>query len=133
MGMTDPVADLLTRIRNGAKANKNAVDVPKSKLKKQIIQILLENKYLKDLVELPDNKQGILRIYLRYSAGDEPIIKGLQRISRPGLRTYFDSEKVKKSVHTMRGMMVISTSQGIMTNFDAAKKGFGGEVILRCW
>jgi len=133
MGMTDPVADLLTRIRNGAKAHKNAVDVPKSNLKKEIVQILLENKYLKDMIELPDNKQGILRVYLRYSAGDEPIIRGLQRISRPGLRTYFDAEKVKKSVHTMRGMMVVSTSQGIMTNFAASKKGVGGEVLLRCW
>lgn len=131
--MTDPVADLLTRIKNGAKAHKNAVDVPMSRLKKEIVQILLENKFLKDLIELPDNKQGILRVYLRYSAGDEPIIKGLQRISRPGLRTYFNAEKVKKSAHSMRGMMVVSTSQGLMTNFDAAKKGVGGEVLLRCW
>lgn len=133
MGMTDPVADLLTRIRNGAKAHKNAVDVPKSNLKKQIVQILLENKYLKDFIELPDNKQGILRVYLRYSAGDEPVIKGLQRISRPGLRTYFDAEKLKKSSHSQRGFMVVSTSQGVMTNFEAAKKGVGGEVLLKCW
>lgn len=133
MGMTDPVADLLTRIRNGAKAHKNAVNVPKSNLKKQIVELMLENKYLKDLVELPDPRQGILRVYLRYSVGDEPVIKGLQRISRPGLRTYFDAEKVKKSVHSMRGMMVVSTSQGVMTNFEAAKKGVGGEVLLRCW
>src|SRR5574341_793846 len=133
MGMTDPVADLLTRIKNGAKAHKNAVDVPMSRLKKEIVQILLENKFLKDLIELPDNKQGILRVYLRYSAGDEPIIKGLQRISRPGLRTYFNAEKVKKSAHSMRGMMVVYTSQGLMTNFDAAKKGVGGEVRLMCW
>ncbi|MGH8016306.1 MAG: 30S ribosomal protein S8 [Candidatus Zixiibacteriota bacterium] len=133
MGMTDPVADLLTRIRNGAKAHKNAVDVPMSNLKKQIVQILMENRYLKDMVELPDNKQGILRVYLRYSAGDEPTIKGLQRISRPGLRTYFDCEKLKKTMHSVRGMMVVSTSQGIMTNFEAAKKGIGGEVLLKCW
>ncbi len=133
MGMTDPVADLLTRIRNGAKAGKNAVDVPKSILKKKIVQILLQNKYLNDSMELPDNKQGILRVYLRYSVGDEPVIKGLQRISRPGLRTYFDAEKVKKSVHAYRGLMVVSTSQGVMTNYEAAKKGVGGEVLLRCW
>src|SRR3989304_2782206 len=111
MGMTDPVADLLTRIRNGAKAGKNAVDVPNSKLKKQIVQIMLENKYLNDSIELPDKKQGILRVYLRYSVGDEPVIKGLQRVSRPGLRTYFNAEKVKKSVHNYRGLMVVSTSQ----------------------
>lgn len=131
--MTDPVADLLTRIRNGAKAGKNAVDVPNSKLKKQIVKIMLANMYLKDSIELPDNKQGILRVYLRYSVGDEPVIKGLQRVSRPGLRTYFNAEKVKKSVHSYRGLMVVSTSQGVMTNFDAAKKGVGGEVLLRCW
>jgi len=133
MGMTDPVSDLLTRIRNGAKAHKNAVDVPRSNLKKEIVQILLENRYLKDMIELPDNKQGILRVYLRYSAGDEPIIKGIQRVSRPGLRTYFDAEKIKKTMHNIRGMMVVSTSQGVMTNFDAAKKGIGGEVLLKCW
>lgn len=133
MGMTDPVADLLTRIRNGAKAGKNAVDVPNSNLKKKIVQIMLENKYLKDSIELPDNKQGILRVYLRYSVGDEPVIRGLQRISRPGLRTYYDAEKVKKSLHNYRGLMVVSTSRGVMTNFEAAKKGVGGEVLLRCW
>jgi small subunit ribosomal protein S8 len=133
MGMTDPVADLLTRIRNGAKAHKNAVDVPKSKLKKEIVQIMLENKYLKDMIELPDNKQGILRIYLRYSVGDEPVIKGLQRVSRPGLRTYLNAEKLKKTALTQRGLMVVSTSQGVMTNYEAVKKGVGGEVLLRCW
>ena len=133
MTMTDPVADLLTRIRNGAKANKNAVDVPASNLKKEIVKILMNERYLKDLVELKDNKQGILRVYLRYSAGDVPIIKGIQRVSRPGLRSYFDSQKVKQTIHNSRGMMVISTSQGLMTNFEAARKGIGGEVLLKCW
>lgn len=133
MTMTDPVADLLTRIRNGAKANKNAIDVPASNLKKEIVKILMNERYLKDLVELKDNKQGILRVYLRYSAGDVPIIKGIQRVSRPGLRSYFDSQKVKQTIHNSRGMMVISTSQGLMTNFEAARKGIGGEVLLKCW
>jgi len=133
MTMTDPVADLLTRIRNGAKANKNAVDVPASNLKKEIVKILMNERYLKDMVEFKDNKQGILRVYLRYSAGDVPIIKGIQRVSRPGLRSYFDSQKVKQTIHNSRGMMVISTSQGLMTNFEAAKKGIGGEVLLKCW
>ncbi|MCH9023905.1 MAG: 30S ribosomal protein S8 [candidate division Zixibacteria bacterium] len=133
MTMTDPVADLLTRIRNGAKANKNAVDVPASNLKKEIVKILMNERYLKDMVELKDNKQGVLRVYLRYSAGDVPIIKGIQRVSRPGLRSYFDSQKVKQTIHNSRGMMVISTSQGLMTNFEAAKKGIGGEVLLKCW
>ena len=133
MTMTDPVADLLTRIRNGAKANKNAVDVPASNLKKEIVKILMNERYLKDMIELKDNKQGVLRVYLRYSAGDVPIIKGIQRVSRPGLRSYFDSQKVKETIHNSRGMMVISTSQGLMTNFEDAKKGIGGEVLLKCW
>lgn len=133
MTMTDPVADLLTRIRNGAKANKNAVDVPASNLKKEIVKILMNERYLKDMIELKDNKQGVLRVYLRYSAGDVPIIKGIQRVSRPGLRSYIDSNKVKQTIHNSRGMMVISTSQGLMTNFEAAKKGIGGEVLLKCW
>jgi small subunit ribosomal protein S8 len=131
--MTDPVADLLTRIRNGSKAEKNAIDVPASNIKREIVRILLENKYLRDVVELPDNKQGILRIYLRYSRGDEPVLKGITRVSKPGLRRYFSSEDVRLSVHNSRGMLVVSTSQGIMTNFDAAKRGVGGEALLRCW
>ncbi len=133
MSMTDPVADLLTRIRNGCKAEKNAIDVPASNIKREIVRILLENKYLRDVVELPDNKQGILRIYLRYSRGDEPVLKGITRVSKPGLRRYFSSEDVRLSVHNSRGMLVVSTSQGIMTNFDAAKRGVGGEALLRCW
>lgn len=133
MSMTDPVADLLTRIRNGSKAEKNAIDVPASNLKREIVRILLENKYLRDVVELPDNKQGILRIYLRYSKGDEPVLKGITRVSKPGLRRYFSSEDVRLSVHNSRGMLVVSTSQGVMTNFDAAKRGVGGEALLKCW
>ena len=133
MSMTDPVADLLTRIRNGSKAEKNAIDVPASNLKREIVRILLENKYLRDVVELPDNKQGILRVYLRYSRGDEPVLKGITRVSKPGLRRYFSSEDVRLSVHNSRGMLVVSTSQGVMTNFDAAKRGVGGEALLKCW
>lgn len=133
MSMTDPVADLLTRIRNGSKAEKNAIDVPASNIKREIVRILLENKYLRDMVELPDNKQGILRIYLRYSRGDEPVLKGITRVSKPGLRRYYSAEDVRLSVHNTRGMLVVSTSQGVMTNFDAAKRGVGGEALLRCW
>lgn len=133
MSMTDPVADLLTRIRNASKAHKNAVDVPASNLKREIVRLLMENRYVKDMIELPDNKQGILRIYLLYSRGDEPVLKGLERFSRPGLRRYFDSDAVRLSTFNRRGMTIISTSQGVMTNFKAAKKGIGGEVLCRCW
>ena len=133
MSMTDPIADLLTRIRNGSKAKKNAVDVPASNLKREVVRILQENSFIKDVVELPDNKQGILRVYLRYLKGDRPVLNGIQRISKPGLRKYYDAEQVRSSTFNDRGIMVISTSSGVMTNFAASKKGIGGEVVLKCW
>jgi len=133
MSMTDPIADLLTRIWNGSKAKKNAVDVPASNLKREVVRILREHRFIKDVVDLPDNKQGILRVYLRYVAGDTPVLKGIQRLSRPGLRRYFDAETVRQSTFNTRGMLVLSTSSGVMTNFEAARKGVGGEVLLRCW
>ena len=131
--MTDPIADLLTRIRNASKAKKNAVDIPASGLKREIVRILQEHNYINDMVELPDSKQGILRVYLRYNRQDDPVIKGLVRVSKPGLRQYFSAEKVKTTIHNMRGLMIVSTSNGVMTNFDAAQKGVGGEMICRCW
>jgi small subunit ribosomal protein S8 len=133
MNTTDPVADLLTRIRNASKARRNAVDIPASNLKREIIRILQESKYLKDMVELPDSKQGMLRVYLQYAKGDIPVIKGIERVSRPGLRKYFDATEVRLSTHNSRGIMVVSTSRGILTNHDAAKMGVGGEVMLKCW
>ncbi len=133
MTMTDPVADLLTRIRNASKAKKNAVDVPASGLKREIVRILKEQRFLNDVVELPDNKQGILRVYIRYDREDIPVLKGIQRVSRPGLRRYYDAKQVRRSTFNSRGMIVVSTSSGVMTNFEAAQKGVGGEVLLRCW
>ncbi len=133
MSMSDPIADLLTRIRNGSKAQKNAVDIPASNLKREIVRILKEHRFVKDFLELPDNKQGILRVYLRYVKDDRPVLKGIQRVSRPGLRRYFDAEKVKRSQFNSRGIIVLTTSSGVMTNFEAANKGIGGEAIMRCW
>jgi small subunit ribosomal protein S8 len=133
MSMTDPVADLLTRIRNASKAKKNAVDIPASRLKREIVRILKEQRFLNDVIELPDKKQGILRVYIRYNREDIPVLKGIRRISRPGLRRYFDSDHVRRSTFNTRGMIVISTSSGVMTNFEAAQKGVGGEALLQCW
>ncbi|RKX26968.1 MAG: 30S ribosomal protein S8 [Candidatus Zixiibacteriota bacterium] len=133
MSMTDPIADLLTRIRNGSKAQKTAVDIPASNLKREIVRILKELSFIKDMVELPDKKQGILRVYLRYVKDDRPVLKGIQRISRPGLRRYLDAVQVRQSTFNNRGIIVVSTSSGVMTNFEAAKKGIGGEAVLRCW
>lgn len=133
MSMTDPIADLLTRIRNGSKAKMTAVDIPASNVKREIIRILMEHSFVKDMVELPDNKQGVLRVYLRYVRDDRPVLKGIQRVSKPGLRKYFNSEEVRQSTFNNRGIMVVSTSSGVMTNFEATQKGIGGEVMLRCW
>ena len=133
MSMTDPVADLLTRVRNASKARKPVVDVPASNLKREIVRILKDNLYVRDFIELPDNKQGILRVYLRYSRGDVPVIKGLRRMSSPGLRRYLDAEKVRMSTRRSQGIAIVSTSSGVMTNFQAAEKGIGGEIMLRCW
>lgn len=133
MSMTDPVADMLTRIRNGSKAKKVAVDVPASNIKRAIAKILVEEKFLKDMIELPDNKQGILRIYLKYSKDDTPIIKGLRRISKPGLRRYFDLEKIRLLGKRQNGITIISTSQGIITNAQAFEKRVGGEALFNIW
>lgn len=133
MGMTDPVADLLTRIRNGSHAQKPAIDVPASNLKKEIVRILKDYNFVSDSIDLPDKKQGVLRVYLRYAAGDVPVIKGMKRVSRPGLRQYIDAEQVRLSTHNTRGISVLSTSSGVMSNFDAARKKIGGEVLLKCW
>lgn len=133
MSMTDPVADLLTRVRNASKARKPAVDVPASNIKREIVRILKDTKYIRDYIDLPDNKQGILRVYLRYSRGDVPVIKGIRRMSSPGLRRYLDAEKVKMSTRRTQGIAIISTSSGVMTNHEAAEKGIGGEIMLRCW
>lgn len=133
MSMTDPVADLLTRVRNASKARKPVVDVPASNLKREIVRILKDNLYVRDYIELPDNKQGILRVYLRYSKGDVPVIKGLRRVSSPGLRRYVDATKVRLSTRRTQGIAIVSTSSGVMTNFQAAEKGIGGEIMVRCW
>lgn len=133
MSMTDPVADLLTRIRNGAKAKKPAVDIPASKLKSEIVRILKESHFVRDFLSLPDNKQGILRVYLRYSRGDVSVIKGIQRVSSPGLRRYVGVDEVKLSTRRSQGITIISTSAGVMSNFEAARRGVGGEILVRCW
>lgn len=133
MSMSDPIADLATRLRNASRAKKNAVDVPASNIKREIVRIMIQKRYLKDVVEIPDAKQGILRVYLRYSQDDESVLRGIQRISTPGLRSYYDVDHVRSSTTNIRGMTLISTSQGLMTNYDALARGIGGEAVLRCW
>jgi small subunit ribosomal protein S8 len=133
MSMTDPIADMLTRIRNGAKAKRKAVDVPASNVKREIAKVLIREKFIKDMVELPDNRQGILRLYLKYNREDKPIIKGLKRLSTPGLRRYYGLDELKKIGNNQVGLVIISTSQGIMTNLEAYKNGLGGEAVCSVW
>jgi len=133
MSMTDPIADMLTRIRNASKARRNAVDIPASKLKREIARILKDHKYVRDYIELPDNKQGILRVYLKYSREDKPIIRGLRRVSRPGLRKYVSSEEAFRYSVGRQGIMILSTSSGVMANEEAMQKKVGGEAICVVW
>jgi len=132
MKVTDPIADMLTRIRNAYKAKHKTVDIPGSKMKKEIARILLENRFIRNYVEVEDNRQNLLRLYLSYSPKGGKKIDGLERVSKPGLRIYFDKDKLKKTGREF-GMYVLSTSQGVLTDSQARTKGIGGEVIFRVW
>lgn len=133
MSQTDPIADMLTRIRNGAKAKRRAVDIPASKLKREIARILLERQYIKHFEEFEDGKQGIVRVFLRYNKDDKSVISGIDRLSRPGLRKYVNSTEAPYMGRRKHGMTIISTSSGVMTNIEAGRKRVGGELICRVW
>ena len=133
MSMTDPIADMLTRIRNASKARKRAVDIPASNIKREIAKVLLDENFIKDIIDLPDRKQGIVRVYLKYSKDDEPIIKGMKRLSRPGLRKYIDLDDMRSLRRSRFGVTILSTSQGIMTTESAFEKRVGGEAICLIW
>ncbi len=128
MTMTDPVSDLLTRIRNASAARHVTVDVPASKLKLEITRILKEEGYISNYSLVEDSKQGILRIHLRYAAGKSPVITSLERVSRPGCRVYARKSEVP-SVLGGLGICILSTSQGVFTGKQAQEKGLGGEVL----
>lgn len=130
--MTDPIADMLTRIRNGNNAKHKSVDVPASKIKKEISEILLKEGYIKNYEVIDDDKQGTIRIDLKYGENNEKVISGIKRISKPGLRVYVHCEDVPKVLGGL-GIAVISTSKGILTDKEARKNGVGGEVICYVW
>ncbi len=130
--MTDPIADMLTRIRNAIQARFEKVDIPSSKMKVEIARILKEEGYITDYRVIKDNKQGILRIFLKYDENKRSAISGLKRVSRPGLRIYRDKESIPKVLSGL-GVAIISTSKGIMTDRQARKVGVGGEVICFVW
>ena len=128
MTMTDPVSDLLTRIRNASKARHETVDVPSSKMKLEIARLLKEEGYISNYALVQDNKQGIIRIQLRYATGKSPVISALDRVSRPGCRVYADKTEIPTVLGGL-GICILSTSQGVLTGKQAQEKGLGGEVL----
>ena len=132
MGLTDPIANTLTIIRNGLIPRKTKVDVPFSKLSQEIVDILKREKFIKDFKLIDDKKQGLLRVYLKYTKSGDSAIKGLKRISRPGLRIYVKNDKIP-TVFGGLGMAILSTSRGIATNVQAKEMQVGGEVLCYVW
>ncbi|MBD3168255.1 MAG: 30S ribosomal protein S8 [candidate division Zixibacteria bacterium] len=132
MSMTDPIADMLTRIRNASKAKKRFVDIPSSKIKVELARILEEKDFISRYAVLKDNKQGIIRIKMRYTPDQQSVFTQLRRVSKPGLRQYMSRDDLHKQKRRL-GTLVISTSQGVMTEDDAREKGIGGEAICRIW
>lgn len=132
MHITDTIADLLTRIRNASAAKHETVDVPASNMKKAITQILLDEGYIKSFTVIEDGKQGIIRIVLKYTAAKTPVITGLRRVSKPGLRIYTSCEEMPKVLKGL-GIAVLSTPKGIMTDKEAKKQNVGGEVLAFVW
>ena len=132
MGMTDPIADMLTRIRNGSKAGKKWIDVPASRLKKELARILAEEHFIEKYKFVEDKKQGELRLYLKYDHDEVPIIKGIKRVSKPGLRRFSRADELPRVLNGL-GIAIVTTSNGVMTDREARKKGVGGEVICYVW
>lgn len=130
--MTDPIADMLSRIRNANSARHTSVDIPASNIKKEIAKILLEEGYIKGYDVLEDDKQGMIKVDLKYAESGERVISGLKRISKPGLRVYVKCEDVPKVLGGL-GIAIISTSKGIITDKQARNEGVGGEVICYVW
>ena len=132
MQITDPIADMLTRIRNAGSARHETVDIPNSKMKKAIAEILLEEGYIKSFQLIDDGTQGIIRVTLKYLPGKEKAIQGLRRVSKPGLRVYAGAEELPQVLRGL-GIAIISTSKGIMTDKKARELHVGGEVLAFIW
>lgn len=132
MAMTDPIADFLTRIRNANMAKHESLEVPASKIKRSIAEILKNEGFIRDYEFIEDNKQGIIRVFLKYGKNGERVISGVRRISKPGLRSYVKADAVPKVLNGL-GIAILSTSEGVMTDKDARAKKIGGEVIAYIW
>ncbi len=132
MNTTDPIADMLTRIRNANSSKHKTVDIPASNMKKAIAQILFDEGYIKSFEEVKDNAQGIIRITLKYDEKGVRVIDGIKRISKPGLRVYASKDELPQVLNGL-GIALISTSKGIKTDKEARKEGLGGEVLAYIW
>ena len=132
MQITDTIADMLTRIRNASSARHETVDIPASNMKKSIAQILVDEGFLKSFQVVEDGKQGVIRMTLKYVDGKTPVITGLRRVSKPGLRIYSNCEDMPKVMKGL-GIAIVSTSKGVMTDKKARKENVGGEVLAFVW
>lgn len=130
--MTDPIADMLTRIRNALQARKEEVDIPSSNMKRKIAEVLKEEGFIKGFKVIPDGKQGVLRVFLKYDEEGLPVISGLKRVSKPGRRVYVSKEEIPRVMGGL-GIAILTTSRGVMTDKKARKVGVGGEVICYVW
>lgn len=132
MGMTDPIADMLTRIRNANIAIHDQVDIPASRIKEKIVKILKEEGFIKDFQFINAGTQGIIRVMMRYGAGREKVITGLKRVSKPGLRIYVGKNEIPKVLGGL-GVVILSTPSGVITGRQAKQTGVGGEVLAYVW
>jgi small subunit ribosomal protein S8 len=132
MSMTDPIADMLTRIRNGIQSRHDRVELPTSKLKVEIARILKSEGFISNFKLIEDKIQPLLRIYLKYSQDGEPVIHGIERISRPGRRVYRNKQEIPRVLGGL-GLAIVSTSKGVLSGTEAVKNGVGGEVICQVW
>lgn len=132
MSMSDPVADYLTRIRNAQSANKPWVDIPASNLKKRISYVLKEEHFVRDFILIKDDKQDVLRIFLSYDFDKNPVIHGIERVSKPGCRNYVSAEKLPRVLNGM-GIAILTTSKGVISNKKAKALKVGGEVLCQVW
>ncbi len=132
MSLTDPIADMLTRIRNAVRAKKREVNVPSSRLKVEIARILKEEGYIKNYKVIEDNKQGVLNIVLKYTDDNQSVISGLRRVSKPGCRIYCTRDSIPRVLDGL-GVVIISTSRGLLTDKQCQEQGLGGEVLCEIW
>jgi small subunit ribosomal protein S8 len=132
MGLTDPLADMLTRIRNAGTARFDKVDIPASQMKISLARILKEEGYIKNFKIIKDKKQGVLRVYLKYDEINKPLINGLKRVSKPSRRVYASKDEIPQVLGGL-GIAVVSTSKGVLTDREARRQGIGGEVLCSIW